>query len=76
LKDIFAAPPLIHNILDASATIEQWLPRALQGLKDSFVDRNEDPLFCHVLQRLRKTREELPGLILPVSKNAVSFRIT
>ena len=67
LKDdlIFAGLLPTQTLPDAAAAIEEWLPRVLQALKGSFVDRNENRLFCHVLQRLRETRDELPGLILP-----------
>lgn len=62
-----ASPPT-QTLPDATAAIEEWLPRVLQALDGSFVNRNENRLFRHVLQRLRKTRDELPGLILPSSK--------
>lgn len=57
-----------QTVPDVAVAIEEWLPRVLQALKGSFVDRNENRLFCHVLQRLRKTRDELPRLILPSLK--------
>jgi hypothetical protein len=62
---IFAGLLPIQTIPGAAAAIEEWLPRVLQALKGSFVDRNENRLFCHVLQRLQETRDELPRLILP-----------
>ncbi|KAN0089256.1 hypothetical protein V8E51_019516 [Hyaloscypha variabilis] len=70
LKDdlIYVASPPTQALPDAAAAIEEWLPRVLKALKGSFVDRNENRLFCHVLQRLRKTRDELAGLILPSYK--------
>jgi hypothetical protein len=54
-----------QTLPNAATAIEEWLPRVLQALKGLFVDRNENRLFCHVLQRLRETRDELPALILP-----------
>jgi hypothetical protein len=54
---------------DAFAAIELWLPRALQALSGSFVDRDESRLFDYILERLCQTRDELPGLILPASQN-------
>ena len=54
---------------DTSAAIEQWLPRALRALKGLSVDRDENYLFDYVLQRLCQTRDELPGLVLPASRN-------
>lgn len=57
--DLFPA----HSLTDASAVLERWLRRVLPALKESSVDRNEDDLSCHILQRLRKVRDELPGLL-------------
>ena len=54
---------------DAFFAIEQWLSRALQVLKESFVDRDENCLFDYVLQRLCQTQDELPGLILLALQN-------
>ena len=54
---------------DTSAAIKQWLPRALRALKGLSVDRDENYLFDYILQRLCQTRDELPGLVLPASRN-------
>lgn len=54
---------------NTSFAIEQWLPNALQALKGSFVDLDENDLFCSVLQRICQTRDKLPGLGLPASQN-------
>lgn len=56
------------SLPDASAAIEQWLPGFLRALKGSIVGRNKGHLFYHILQELRETRDELPGLILQASK--------
>lgn len=42
----------IISLPDAPATIEQWIPSALQALKRLFLDQNENHLFSYVLQRL------------------------
>jgi hypothetical protein len=53
----------------ASAAIETWLPRIWQALNKSSVEGDENQLFHNLVQRLRNTHDELPELILPVSKS-------
>jgi hypothetical protein len=67
LKDLISAGSLpTETPLDASAAIEEWLPRVLQALKGSVVNRNENPLFYRFCQKIRQVRDDLPGLVLAV----------
>jgi len=43
---IFAGLLPTQALPGAAAVIEEWLRRALQALKGSFVSRNENRLFC------------------------------
>jgi hypothetical protein len=75
-KDLISVGSLpAETPLDACAAIEEWLPRVLRALKGSVVNRNENPLFHQILQGIRQTRDDLPGLILAV-QNIIEERIT
>lgn len=65
----FATLPPTHTPQQASGALEKWLPRVRQALKESLVDRDENCLFDHMVEKLWKTRDELPGLIIPVENN-------
>ena len=73
LKDemLLANLPPTYTLPDASTLLEQCLPRALRALKGSIADRNEDCLFLGILQVLRRVRDELPGLIIAASNEAL-----
>lgn len=53
-----------ETLNDASAAIKDWLPRVFRALKGSAVNKSEDPLFFRLWEKIRQTRDELPGLVL------------
>jgi hypothetical protein len=67
LKDLISAGSLpTETPLDVSAAIKEWLPRVMQVLKGSVVNRIENPLFYRFCQRIRQVRDDLPGLIFAI----------
>lgn len=65
----FATLPPTHTPQQASEALEKWLTRVWQALKGSSVDWDENCLFDYMLQKLRKTRDELRSLVSLVKKN-------
>lgn len=65
LKDLISIGLLpTETLLDASAVIEEWLPRVLRALKGPVMNSNENTLLYYFLQRIHQTRDDLPGLVL------------